>query len=130
MVTENVSRSFERLGYGVGVGHPAPSGWQHIADCRLVIIVGVTGVGKSTMLSQLDRTGRRFTLLPDRRSLTDRLIIAEMQLADGVPVTQVRDRKRTIRSDAAVSRSVSRRNGTGAGDTVDRPECDGANARI
>ena len=93
MVMAEFSRSFESIDCGLGVGHPAPSGWQHIADWRLVIFVGVTGVGKSTTLSLLGRTARAFTLLPDRRLLTDRLIIAGMQAADGLPVVQVRDRR-------------------------------------
>jgi hypothetical protein len=93
MVTPESSRAFETIDCGLGVGHLAPLGWQHIADCRLVIVVGVTGVGKSTMLSRLGQTERAFTLLPDRRLLTDRLIIAEMQVADGLPVGEVRDRR-------------------------------------
>ena len=96
-VTAESSRSFETIDCGLGVGNPAPSGWQHIADCRLVIIVGVTGVGKSTMLYWLGRMDKAFTYLPDRRLLTDRLIIAQMQIADGLPIRQVRDRRERFR---------------------------------
>ena len=54
--------------------------------------MGVTGVGKSTTLEHLlERTGPA-TLLPDRRALTDRLIISAMQAAQGLPVTPVTDR--------------------------------------
>jgi hypothetical protein len=60
---------------------------------RLLVIVGVTGVGKSTTLEQLAETGAPFTLLPDRRALTDSLIIAAMQAADGLAPAPVADRR-------------------------------------
>ena len=77
----------------LGAGSPLPhSGWVRLADTPLLILVGVTGVGKSTTLERLlEQTGPA-TLLPDRRALTDRLIISAMQAADGLPVTPVSDR--------------------------------------
>ncbi|HWG85977.1 MAG TPA: AAA family ATPase [Deinococcales bacterium] len=41
----------------------------------LVLLVGVTGVGKTTALAALDTTTKRYSLLPDRRVLTDEVII-------------------------------------------------------
>jgi len=59
----------------------------------LLVLVGVTGVGKSTTLAALADQGVQFTLLPDRRSLTDDLIIAAMQELDGQPRSPVTDRR-------------------------------------
>ncbi len=84
--------AFEQLQADLGVGVPVPVGWRPLADCRLAIIVGVTGVGKSTVLARLADAGLDFTLLPDRRVLTDRLIISAMQAQDGEPAGPVRDR--------------------------------------
>jgi hypothetical protein len=84
---------FEQLAPGLGVGWPAPAGWRSLAASSLLILVGVTGVGKSTLLAKLAQRGLVFHLLPDRRELTDRLIIAAMQTVDGQPVAPVTDRK-------------------------------------
>jgi hypothetical protein len=59
----------------------------------LLILVGVTGVGKSTTLDYLQQSALGFSLLPDRRALTDRLIIGYLQTVDGVPVQPVKDRR-------------------------------------
>lgn len=85
---------FAELARGVGVGAPVPSGWRALDTCPLLILVGVTGVGKSTVLKHLAQAGQTHTLLPDRRDLTDRLIIATMQAADGDPLIPVTDRSR------------------------------------
>ncbi len=82
---------FVELRPGCGAGLPRPPGWLSFSDTSLLVLVGVTGVGKSTTLASLLR-GRRATLLPDRRELTDKLMIASMQLADGAPVAPVTDR--------------------------------------
>lgn len=52
-------------------------------------MLGLTGVGKSTAVRALQAS---FTLLPNRRRLTDALIIPEMQRAAGTPVEPVTDR--------------------------------------
>ncbi|HXF61798.1 MAG TPA: hypothetical protein VNK95_09275 [Caldilineaceae bacterium] len=84
---------FDLLAPGVGAGAPPPAGWQRLTALPLLVLVGVTGVGKSTTLDALAGRGARFTLLPDRRALTDRLLIAAMQAADGAPIAPVADRK-------------------------------------
>jgi hypothetical protein len=58
-----------------------------------VILVGVTGVGKSTVLQQLAKRGLHYSPIPDRRDLTDRLLIAQMQVEAGLPIEPVRDRR-------------------------------------
>ncbi|HEY9635470.1 MAG TPA: AAA family ATPase [Coleofasciculaceae cyanobacterium] len=74
---------FTQLCPGIAAGSPVPPNWESIAIQPLLIVVGVTGVGKSTTLDSLRSQGVDFTLLPNRRNLTDRLIIAQMQAAKG-----------------------------------------------
>ncbi len=83
--------AFHQLAPGVGTGNPSTKSWQRISECPLVILVGVTGVGKSTTLHQL-ATALAFYLLPNRRTLTDKLIIASLQQQAGQPVEPVTDR--------------------------------------
>jgi hypothetical protein len=84
---------FTLLSPGIAMGEPIPEGWQTLADRPLVIIVGVTGVGKSTTLNKLAKTNCSHTLLPNRRELTDRLIIPYIQTIEGVPIQTVTDRR-------------------------------------
>ena len=63
-----------------------------IVDIPVLILVGVTGVGKSTTLAALNAAGFDYTLLPDRRRLTDDLIIARLQVEDGETIRPVADR--------------------------------------
>jgi hypothetical protein len=77
----NTTRSnlfFEHLSPGVGIGFPVPKDWLSITTFPLLIIVGMTGVGKSTITKALAEEGLDFTLLPNRRILTERVIIAPM----------------------------------------------------
>lgn len=70
----------------------APPADRAIIDLPLLILVGVTGVGKSTTLKALAEIGHPFALLPDRRALTDDTIIAALQREDGLPPQPVTDR--------------------------------------
>jgi hypothetical protein len=54
---------------------PLSTPWQALRDLPLVIVVGVTGVGKSTTLAGLETAGVRLSLLPDRRFITDKVMI-------------------------------------------------------
>lgn len=87
------SLPFTELAPGVAVGEPAPAPWRPLTHTPLWIIVGVTGVGKSTTLQNLTKQGFAYTLLPNRRVLTDQLIISYMQALAGQPVQPVTDRK-------------------------------------
>ena len=82
---------FTEFAPGVGAGEQCPDDWYPITDIPLAILVGVTGVGKSTTVDALAEHFD-FTLLPDRRILTDQMIIAPMQAADGQPPAPVTDR--------------------------------------
>lgn len=55
----------------------------------LLIVMGLTGVGKSTAVAALTES---YTLLPNRRDLTDALIIPAVQRADGLPLRAVTNR--------------------------------------
>lgn len=55
------------------------------------ILVGVTGVGKSSTIEAL-RTLRPIHLLPDRRQLTDEIIIPTVQAAAGEVLRPITDR--------------------------------------
>lgn len=59
---------------------------------KLIFLMGLTGVGKSTAVGALQASGVPLTLLPNRRALTDELILPEMQRAAGGPVQPVTDR--------------------------------------
>jgi hypothetical protein len=83
---------FQPIAPYLAVGAQETAGWRLISALPLVILVGVTGVGKSTLLNELAAHGATYLLLPDRRDLTDQLIISAMQAADGVPVAAVSDR--------------------------------------
>jgi len=63
-----------------------------LTDLPLIIIVGLTGVGKTTALTQLDKLGVEFTLLPNRRVLADEVIISSLQKEAGETPHPVTDR--------------------------------------
>jgi len=69
------------------LAHP----FQPVVELPLVIMVGLTGVGKSTVLELLQKR-LNFWLLPNRRTLTDEVIIALLQQEDGQPLQPVTDR--------------------------------------
>jgi len=84
MMKENVyeSTGFEYIQPYLGTGPATPPGWKEITSFPLIIIVGVTGTGKTTFTNNLAESGYDFELLPDRRELTDQLIIAPLQRED------------------------------------------------
>ena len=89
----SLTETFTEVTTGLGFGYTLATAWQPLAARPLLIMVGVTGVGKSTTLAALGATNLAFSLLPDRRELTDRLIITYLQQQDGEPVQPVSDRK-------------------------------------
>jgi AAA domain len=58
------------------------SGWVVLRDVSLLVLVGVTGVGKSTTLEALREAGLGFSLLPDRREVTNAVIFAGEPITD------------------------------------------------
>lgn len=84
--------TFTYLQPDVGYGAPPSPAWQPIAARPLLVLVGVTGVGKSTTLEALHHAGLACHPLPDRRTLTDALIIPTMLAAQGEPRAAVTER--------------------------------------
>ncbi len=68
-----------------------PPAFQPLTDFSLIIIVGLTGVGKSTVVDLLQNEFD-FSLLPNRRKTADAIIIASVQAAAGEPPHPVTDR--------------------------------------
>jgi hypothetical protein len=113
---------FVQLQAGVGYGVAPTAAWQPIATCPLLILVGVTGVGKSTTLDALRRAGLPYRLLPDRRELTDRLMIPAMQRLAGEPVEPVSDRGRRF----AYTRAYRQHHPGGMGEALSQLWVEGA----
>ncbi len=70
--------SFQQLNSGLGFGVAAPHNWHPLKTQPLLIFVGLTGVGKTTTLSALLENTLDYTLLPNRRILTNEIIIPQM----------------------------------------------------
>jgi hypothetical protein len=62
------------FGTSVFVGQPLP-GLSALSDLEFFVLVGVTGVGKTTTLEALTTAGWQFSSLPDRRIVTDLVMI-------------------------------------------------------
>ena len=88
-----MNAEFELLTDGLGVGR-APAGWVAIVDMPVLILVGVTGVGKSTTVTALRSQWGEISLLPNRRKIADLLVIPTVQGWDGDPPSVVTDRRR------------------------------------
>ncbi|MDM8521168.1 AAA family ATPase [Anaerolineales bacterium HSG6] len=71
---------------------PMPTNYRPLTELPLIILVGLTGVGKTTSLQALNEFGQEFSLLPNRRAVTDQTIIAYLQQQAGTPIAQVTDR--------------------------------------
>ena len=83
---------FHRLTPDLGWGEPLPAGWRSTTAVSLLIFVGLTGVGKSSTVTALSEAGLDFELLPNRRAITDELIIGTVQAAWGQPRQAILDR--------------------------------------
>ena len=68
-----------------------PPSYRPLADFALTILVGLTGVGKTTIV-ELMLAGLDFTLLPTRRDITDEIIISTLQQEEGKAPYTVTDR--------------------------------------
>jgi hypothetical protein len=68
-----------------------PEGFLSLTRLPVIITVGLTGVGKSTVIELLGKEVA-FTLLPNRRVLTDEVIVASLQREAGESVGPGADR--------------------------------------
>jgi len=71
---------------------PIPIHYRPLTELPLIILVGLTGVGKTTTLQALADVGDEFSLLPNRRTVTDQTIITYLQQQAGEAVVSVTDR--------------------------------------
>lgn len=69
-------------------------GWGPVGKRPLLILVGLTGVGKTTTVNAMKTAGMDFTLLPNRRAITDALLIPAMQRINNELVETIQDRTR------------------------------------
>jgi hypothetical protein len=83
---------FSVIAEGVGVGSPIPTGWTPLPACDCFVLAGLTGVGKSTVLALLAAQLPHARLLPDRREITDKLMIPFVQRQNGAPILPLKDR--------------------------------------
>ena len=88
-----MNTEFELLADGLGAGR-APAGWAAIVDMPVLILVGVTGVGKSATVRALRSRWDDISLLPNRRKIADLLVIPTVQGWDGASPSAVTDRRR------------------------------------
>lgn len=83
---------FNNLAPFVGIGKHPPPDWVPAKHQPLLIVVGVTGTGKTTTLNTLTVMTKRIAQLPGRRALTDQLLIPIVQRHRGLPEQPVSDR--------------------------------------
>lgn len=76
----------------------APAGRAPLATAKMLVLVGLTGSGKSATVAGLAESGAVRAILPDRRAVTDRIILPAMT---GDPRRQVTDRIERFRLTAA-----------------------------
>lgn len=84
----NSAPPFTQIEDNFGYGSNPPSGWIYLPQTAPLILVGVTGVGKSRTVEELIAQGLALTVLPNRRLLTDKLIIDKLQRLDGVAANE------------------------------------------
>jgi len=66
---------FRLLAPELGFGAPRPDGWRSATSLGLVVLVGLTASGKTTLLTRLEQRFGGGAILPDRRWLTDQIIL-------------------------------------------------------
>lgn len=86
----------------------ARDGWVALASVPVVMLVGMTGSGKSTTLAALVAQGNfsESDTIPSRRSLTDQFIIPLAQHTLNEPIAPVKDRAERFRLTRAFREQV------------------------
>ncbi len=87
-ITKN-NQNFQQLQPGIAIDAPSKKDWVSIRNEHLIIIVGLTGVGKTTMINTLTKSRLNFTLLPNRRPLTKELIIPYIAAINGKNIQKI-----------------------------------------
>lgn len=115
---------------GLHLGAPNAAREAWLGELPLTVLVGVTGVGKSTALAALRAADPGARVLPDRREITDHVILAPLA---GGPVTDRAERfALTARYRAQHPGGMAHALGTLSADTAvwgERPLFDGLRGR-
>ncbi len=74
----------DRVRYRERDAEPVPDGLVPVSGLPLLVLVGMTGAGKTTVIRRLDDRDEPF-FLPERRSLADAIIIPAMQAMEPGP---------------------------------------------
>jgi hypothetical protein len=72
---------FREVAPGWAIGGPLPAGWRLVYDLDLLVLCGLTGVGKTSTLAALRLMVAKVADLPERRVLVDE-VIARLYQAD------------------------------------------------
>jgi hypothetical protein len=65
---------FREIAPGYAVGKPLPAGWRSVHDLDLLVLCGLTGVGKTSTLAALRPLIGVLAELPERRVLVDEVV--------------------------------------------------------
>jgi len=79
---------FREIAPGCAIGGPLPAGWQPLPDLDLLVLCGLTGVGKTTTIALLRPLLDRVVDLPERRLLVDQ-VVADLYRADPATLDRI-----------------------------------------
>ncbi len=104
-VTDDLARRYPNLRL------QAASGFSPLSQKRLVMVVGFTGTGKTTMLRELSALREQGQLdyrddVPSRREIADLVLLPAAQVWSGQPIAPVRDRAERFRLTGIFSQHI------------------------
>jgi len=79
---------FREIAPGCAIGGPLPAGWQLLLDLDLLVLCGLTGVGKTTTMAMLRPMLDRVVDLPERRQLVDQ-VVADLYRANTAALDRI-----------------------------------------
>jgi hypothetical protein len=79
---------FREIAPGCAIGGPLPAGWQPLPDLDLLVLCGLTGVGKTTTMALLRPLLDRVVDLPERRLLVDQ-VVADLYRANPAALDRI-----------------------------------------
>jgi len=79
---------FREITPGCAIGGPLPAGWRPLPDLDLLVLCGLTGVGKTTTMALVRPLLGRVVDLPERRLLVDQ-VVAGLYRADPATLDRI-----------------------------------------
>ena len=79
---------FREIAPGGAIGGPLPAGWRPLPDLDLLVLCGLTGVGKTTTMARLRPMLDRVVDLPERRLLVDQ-VVADLYQANPAALDRI-----------------------------------------